>query len=128
MHFKRNIVDMITCFRADGGSYNISDRDDLIVILMDDKPLTEKHYQYENESITIFSLATLCRNITRHRFVPRHSVMDHLSAKKLYHRLGIKKGAVTHATEIHESNWEPADPDCTILWNAYRGHGEDHTE
>lgn len=99
----RDIPNILEQFR------NATQNDDIVVILLGTEPLQEDYYKYESDNVTIFSLATLGVNITRHRLVPHHRILHANTACKLFYKLSIHSGQLPQMQRFINSNG-PADP------------------
>lgn len=73
-------------------SYEPGPDDDLVIIVLSNETLGENIYTYESDNVTIFSMANLKINITRHRLVPPHRVLDQNCAERVLKKLQISRG------------------------------------
>lgn len=99
----RDIPNILEQFR------NATHNDDVVVILLGTEPLQEDYYKYESDNVTIFSLATLGVNITHHRLVPQHSILNSSTVRKLFYKLSIHSGQLPQIQRFVSGN-VPADP------------------
>ena len=65
------------------GELHAGSSDDLIIVVATDTVPTETMYRWENHQISVFSIANLQVNITKHRLVPEHTLLSTSEAKRI---------------------------------------------
>ena len=80
---------------------NPGEYDDLIIIMMSRDVPNENLLSYESSNVTIFSIANLTVNITKHSLVPRHRVLDINESNKILKRLRVTRGNIPQINRFY---------------------------